>query len=274
MRRGGGRILIGLLLATAAAWAEPAACSIRKGLYDEWLSVSKRASGHKGLTGALLRASPGAPDVEKQQVVDAEYRSYFQCLYDTPLKVDANNNDSFCDPAADRLGSLVCQGVRYLKNGRTGGKDFIEAFPNNRKAGEMLWDLEEIMGPPEKAPVVSIFQPEGPVTRLIDELFLLVLDEKDSATARYLNIWATATGADAKHMDDQMKLLVRESPGVVIKEWPTVRQYQPAIKKLVAEMAATLPKAEMNRIRQQATAFCSKDNLDCPEILKLFGRPE
>jgi len=273
MRTVGSRILIGLLLAAAAR--ADSACSIKKGLYDQWVSLSKRGSGHKGLKDTLLRTPASSPDPDKQQAIDDEYHGYFRCLAETPAKLDDQAAESFCDAAAgDRLGFLVCQGVRHVKTGRTSSKDFINAFPTSRKGAEMIWDLEEIVGAPKAGQMGAIFQPGGPTIKLIDELFLLVLDDKESAAARYFNISATATGADAKHMDEQIKVLLTESPAVVVKEWPTLRQYQPTLKRLLAELAASLPKPEMSKIRRQAATFCAKDNLDCPEIMKLFGSPD
>jgi hypothetical protein len=274
MRRGSGPIWIGLLLVASAAQA-PGACPITKGLYDQWLALARQADGHKGLKGALLRSSPIAPDAAKQQAINEEYQSYFRCLSETPAKLEEQDVESFCDPAAgDRLGLLVCQGVRHVKTGRTSSKDFINAFPSGRKAGEMVWDLEEIAGPKETARLGATFEPEGPALKLIDELFLLLLDDKESAAAKYFSIASTATGAGAKHMDRQIKVLLAESPAVVVQEWPTLRQYLPTLKRLLGEMAASLPKAEMLKIRKQARDFCPQDNLDCPEILKLFGNPE
>lgn len=270
MRTVAGRVLIGLLLAAAAMRAE-SACSIKKGLYEQWGSLSKRASGRKNLKETPLRSGAGSPGPEKQ-AIEEEYREYFRCLAESPIKVDEQTPESFCDPAAgDRLAFLVCQCVRHLKTGRTSGKDFINAFPASRKGTEMIWDLEEIVGAPQTARLGAIFQPEGPAIKLIDELFLLVLDDKESAAARYFSISASATGDDAKHMDQQIKVLLAESPAVVVKQWPTLRQYQSTLKRVIADMAASLPKAEMAKTRRQAAAFCPRDNLDCPEILKLFG---
>jgi hypothetical protein len=52
------------------------------------------------------------------------------------------------------------------------------------------------------------------------------------------------------------------------------RQYQPKLKKVLADMATGLPAAEMQKVRKGFGAFCSKDNPDCPEIVRLFGKPE
>src|SRR3954454_22628622 len=104
MRRAAVPIWIAPLLVAAAAQAQPAACSITKGLYDQWLALDRQASGHKSLKGALLRSSTSAPDPAKQQSIHEEYQSYFRCLSETPATIDEQALESFCDPAAsDRL---------------------------------------------------------------------------------------------------------------------------------------------------------------------------
>jgi hypothetical protein len=103
---------------------------------------------------------------------------------------------------------------------------------------------------------------------------LLVLDDRESAAAKYFNIAANAPAEGSRHVDDQIKMLLRESPSVVVKKWVVLRQYQPKLKKVLADMTASLPKAELQKMRQGLNAFCSKDNPDCPEIVKLFGRPD
>jgi hypothetical protein len=83
-----------------------------------------------------------------------------------------------------------------------------------------------------------------------------------------------ATGDAGRHIDEQIKLLIRESPAVMVKRWVVFRQYQPKLKKVLADMATGLPAADMQKVRKGFGAFCSKDNPDCPEIVRLFGKPE
>jgi hypothetical protein len=277
MRRSGGGALLGLLITAAAASAGPATCTARKGLYEEWLAVSSRATARKGLKDALLHTSPaGSPDLATQQAVAGEYQDLFRCLSDRADEPSEKAAESFCEQAGvDRLGLLVCQSVLYLKTGRTASKDFVDAFPGGRKGAEMIWDLEAITNAlPGERRTAPIFLPRGPAYRLIDELFLLVMDGKETAAAKYFNIAAYASDAGAKHTDEQIKVLLRESPAVVVKEWAVLRQYQPKLKKLLAEMVASRPREEILKMRQGVAGFCSKDNLDCLEILKLFGRPD
>src|SRR5438045_2977336 len=115
--------------------------------------------------------------------------------------------------------------------------------------------------------------PKGPAYKLLDELFLLVLDDKETAAAKYFNMWSAASPTGERYMGNQVQLLLRESPAVVVKEWPVLRKYQPQIKKVVADMTASLPAPELKKMRQGMAGFCGPDNLDCPELLKLVGKP-
>jgi hypothetical protein len=268
-------VFLGLLGVTAATGADGAGCGVRKGLYDEWALSKKnlpRGSGKEALLAAATRA---VDEPEERREVRKKYQAFFQCLSDSAESQDQQALQGICEEAAgDRLASMVCRTVLYLKGGRTGVKDFLDAVPSGRRGADMIWDLEAIAVSGPKAPPPSIFLPKGPAYRLIDELFLLVLDGRDNAAAKYFAIAANASEQGASHTDTQIQLLLREAPAVVVKEWPVLRQYQPMLKKLVAEMSNTLSRAEMLQMRQGVMGFCSKDNLDCPEIMRLIGRAE
>src|SRR5262249_1836326 len=105
-------------------------------------------------------------------------------------------------------------------------------------------------------------------------LFLLVLDDRETAAAKYFNVWSAATPTGDRYITTQVRVLLRESPAVIVKQWPLLRKYQPQFKKVVAEMTASLPAPELKKMRQGLAGFCTPDNLDCPELLKLFGKPE
>jgi hypothetical protein len=265
---------LGLLAAATAAAGDSAGCSISRGLYDAWLALPRLSPAYSNAGGALAASAPSATqEPEKRQTITREYRSYIQCLSEAQ---DQEVGQDWCKPAAgDRLAYLVCRASLYLKSGRTSAREFIDAFPGGKKGAELIWDLGQIAGSDEvKSVTPSVFLPEGPVYKLIDELFLLVLDDRESAAAKYFNIAGSASGDGARHMDEQMKLLLRESPNVVVRRWPVLRQYQPKLKKLLNEMSASLPPADMQKMRLGLASFCSKDNPDCPEITKLFGRLE
>jgi hypothetical protein len=266
---------IALLVASAAHAADAANCGVRKGLYDAWLSVAKLTTNHTPILGSLVPHGQSVSDPSSLEGIDSEYRNYFQCLSDVPLPADDDGGRSLCkDAGVDRLAAMVCQTALYLKTGRTGSKEFLDSLPANKKSAEMVWDLQSISDPVAAGNrYPTIFQPDGPAYKIVDESFVLVLDDKETAAAKYFHIVANATGAAASHVDGQIKIMLREAPAVVVKQWSVLRQHQPKLKKLLSELSAELGPAEMKKLRQGIVGFCSNDNLDCPEILKTFGRP-
>jgi hypothetical protein len=263
-------------VATAVQAADATGCSVRKGLYDAWLSPAKHASHSAPKSGALLASTRPAPDPSSGPEIENEYQAFFECLSDTTLPAGEDGASSLCKGSgADRLAALVCQVALYIKSGRTGAKELIDVLPTSKKGAVMIWDLEAIARANAKRYAVpGIFLPKGPAYKIVDELFVLVLDDKEAAAVKYFHIAGTASGSGARYVDAQIKILLRESPAIVVKHWEVLRQYQPKVKKLLGELAAELPAAEMNKLRQGIDGFCSRDNLDCPEILKLFGRIE
>ena len=147
----------------------------------------------------------------------------------------------------------------------------MDALPAGKKGAELLWDLDSIAtsGAPDKR-FPALFAPKGPAYKLIDEVFVLALDDRETAMSKYFHIAGAAAGPAVPYTDTQIKLLLRESPTLVVKQWQVLRQYQPRLKKLLAELGSP----EMNKLRQGISGVCTKDNLDCPEILKFFGRPQ
>ncbi len=268
MKRAGGLVFLGLLLSNGAAGATPAACTIRKGVYDEWLSLEKRGSSPRKVLKLLGGPRASTPDAASGQAIGEAYQGYFQCLSDTVVKKEEKPPLSFCEGAAgDRLAAFVCQTAAYIKQERAASKEFIDAFPAGKKAGEMIWDLDAIASL-ESSKEAVLFPPKGPAYKAIDELFVLVLDGQESAVSKYFNIAGAASDAGARYMDGQIKVLLLEAPAVVVKQWPTVRQYLPILKKQLQAM----PPEELRKIRLGMAGFCAKDNLDCPEILRTFGK--
>jgi hypothetical protein len=269
-------LLLGLATLTTAAGADSAGCGVSKGLYDGWLASGKRAPAQATKADALIDSAPSvtAPEHGRRQDIGREYQAFFQCLSDSSEHENKAALLAHCKQVeGDRLALLACRTAVYLKSSRADAKEFLDSLPAGKKGAETIWDLAEIAGP-AGAQSASIFLPRGPAYKLLDELFLLVLDDRDTAAAKYFNIAAFATGEGARHIDEQMKLLLREAPAVVVKKWMVLRQYQPRLKKLLADMSASLPPAEMQKMRKGLAAFCSNDNPDCPEIVKLFGKAE
>jgi len=261
MVRAGRLVAVGLFVCALAAADEGTGCSVSRGLYDTWVSLGKSQPARAARADSLVAGAPSAaPEPEKRQTIVQEYQAFIQCLSQAAEHEDKETLQARCKQADDRLANLVCRVTVYVKGERTGGKEFLDALPTGKRGAEMIWDLAEISN--------------ASATRLVDELFLLVLDDRESAAAKYFNIAAYATGEGARHTEGQIKLLLRESPAVVVKKWMVLRQYQPMLKRLMAEMSASLPAAEMQKMRKGLAAFCSKDNPDCPEIFKVFGRAE
>jgi hypothetical protein len=255
-----------------AAGADSAGCGVSKGLYDGWLGITKPSASHKG--GALLDGAPSLPDGERRKAIVKEYRDFFHCLSDTVEHKDLNAVLARCqDVESDWPAWLACRTAAHQKSGRADSKVFLDTLPAGKKGAELIWDLDAIGGGLQDGSA-SIFLPNGPAYKLIDELFLLVLDDQETAALKYMGFAALASGDAAKHMDEQLKLLIRESPAVIVKRWVVFRQHQSTLKKVLAEMTATLTAAEMQKMRRGLGGFCSKDNPDCPEIIRLFGKLE
>jgi hypothetical protein len=268
--------VIGLLLGAAAHAAEPKGCEVHKGLYDSWLSLAKRGTHSGPRIGALLGASRSTPGQDSAQDIYSDYRTFFQCLSDTAVPTDEDGGRSICkQAAADRIGALACQVTLYVKTGRTAGKELLDALPASKKGAEIIWDLDAIAtAGVESNRFPSFFAPQGPAFKIIDEVFMLALDNRETAMAKYFHIVGAASGAGAQYTDSQIKVLLRESPALVVEHWAVIRQYQPVLKKVVAELLSELSAQEMKKVRQGIAGVCNKDNLDCPEIQKFFGLPE
>jgi hypothetical protein len=274
MRRPAPFALVGLLVASAAHAAEPAGCAVRKGLYDAWLSLNKRTTRNfPKFTGSSSRA-PAEPASAEE--IYREYQTFFQCLSDMAVPMSADSRSAMCaDAVTDRIGSLTCQLALYTKTDRTSGAELLDALPAGKKGGEIVWDLDVIAdaGTPDKH-FPPLFAPKGPAYKLIDELFVLALDDRETAMAKYFQIVGAASAAGTQYTDSQIKILLRESPILVVKHWEILRQYQPKLRKLLVELTAELGAADMNKLRHGIASSCTKDNLDCPEIQKFFGRPQ
>src|SRR4051794_41724481 len=120
--------LFGWLVASAASVlhaAEPAVCVVRKGLYDSWLSLSKRAPHTLPRVGALVGVSKSAPEPASALEIHTEYQSLLQCLSDLPAPAGEETAPICKDPAGDRIGALVCQLTQYIKTNRTAGKELL-----------------------------------------------------------------------------------------------------------------------------------------------------
>ena len=118
----------------------------------------------------------------------------------------------------------------------------------------------------------SMFPSRGPSYELVDELFLLVLDEHEQAISKYFNLSTHVTGDKARYMDDQIKLFLHESQFVVMDRWPILRRYKQKLDSVFQMVSNESSPDEMQKIKRAVKTFCEKGNPnpDCPEILKLY----
>ena len=250
-------------------------CSVRKGLYETWLSLGKHTATRPVKGDSMAPRTQTAPDKQTSEGIGNEYQAFFQCLSDAALPADNEGGHSMCkDASSDRLAAVVCEAALYIKTGRTNPKELLDALRASKKSAEMIWDLQMIAESGSLTRPAAIFLPDGPAYKIVDELFVLVLDDKEMAAVKYFQIAGAAVGTAGRHVDAQLKILLRESPAVVVKEWGVLRQHQPRLKQVLAELAREVPAAEMNKLRRGIVGFCTPGNLDCPEILRVVGHPE
>src|SRR5215471_9932856 len=182
-------VLLGIMWSAAAAAGDSAACVIGKGLYEGWLGLAKTGSVRAGGGVPVAGAPTDIPAPERRKAIGKEYQSFFRCLSDSK---DEETVQARCkDVEGDRIALLACHTAAYLKGGRTNAKEFLDSLPANRKGAEAIWDLYAIADTGDAPPV---FQPGGPAHKLIDELFLLMLDDRETAAAKYMMAATLATG--------------------------------------------------------------------------------
>jgi len=259
----------GAFLSALLFGADVSPCQLAKSLYDDRLAIEKQFQAEGPATG--VSPAPGtaaAAPASKLAAIDEEYRHFLAELSHAKVSKDATALHSCCDEASsDRAGALFCQLVTYLNTRRTDSDAFLKTFPSSKKDISMLWTLDAIAGDQGK----SVFPPQGPSYQMIDELFLLVLDEREQAISKYFNLSALATAEKARYMDDQIKLFLHESQFVVVDRWRLLRKYKPKLTSVFQMIVSECSHAEMQKITGAVKAFCKKGNPDCHEILKLYG---
>ncbi len=246
---------------------QPAGCDLRQGAYEEWIAT--KPSGSNG------RAKPALPKAEasKREEIERTYISFVRALseaYGNPAALE-----SCCAAAsADRLGALSCSFATYLARGRTGSAAFVTSLPAGPHELGVLWELDTVFSAAAAAgaEVPGAFGSKRPSERVIEELFLLVLDSNEAAITKFFNI-ATALPADeARLVDTRIELMFREAPSVLVTNWFLLRRYKPKLRAVSRAMLARAGAADRARISKGVEAFCgSKTDPDCQEILRMIG---
>ena len=269
MMRAIALLIAGAVPAALLMGADAGRCRLPKSLYDDRLALTQK-QGPADSTGAggLLPSGKMAPATGKLAVIDDQYRQFLSELSADIDRKDVEAVKACCDVAGgDKAGSLFCQLSIYLTAGRTDAGAFLDQFPSSRKETNMLWDLDGIAGNLGQ----SMYPPKGPGYKLIDELFLLALDERDVAISKYFNIATHVSGEAASYMDGQIRTFLKEAPSAVVNQWLVLRRYRPKLKTAAQTLNATLPPADMQKLVKTVRAFCDKSNPDCPDILKLYA---
>ena len=262
-------LLSAALLLPSLVWsADPGRCQLDRNLYEERLAlVQKQGPADTPATGALLSAGT-TPSANKRTAIDNEYRQFF-----TELTANAQSNDSdslkaCCNRAAnDKAGALVCHLALYLDSGRKESASFLEQYPSTRKEFAMLTELSSVFGDQG----TSLYPPKGPAYKLIDELFLLVLDQRDIAMTKYFALSKQASDDEADYMDAQIRAFLKEAPAAVVNQWLVLRRYRSKLKSAAQSLIASSTPAEMQSLVKTVRSLCDKSNPDCPDILKLYA---
>jgi hypothetical protein len=268
MKRANAVLIAGTVLPALLCGADAARCRLPKSLYDERLSLAQKQGTAEGpVTGGLLPSGKVAP-AGKLAAIDDQYRQFLGELSSSLERKDTEALKACCDQAgSDKAGGLFCQLSLYLAGGRTDAAAFLDQFPGNKKETAMLLDLDAISGSLGN----SMYPPKGPGYKLIDELFLLVMDERDVAIAKYFSLTTHVSGETASYMDGQIRTFLKEAPSAVVNQWLVLRRYRPKLKAAAQSLNATLSPAEMQKVVKAVRAFCDKSNPDCPDILKLYA---
>ena len=268
MRRVIRVLAAGIALAALSFGADDGRCRLGKGLYEDRLAiVLKQGPADGPASGSLL--PPGSTTPEgRLSAIDTQYRQFLTELSSAASHQDKDAVQACCDQAtSDHAGVLFCKLSLYLTGGRTDSVTFLDGFPNNKKETALLWDLDVIAGGTGK----TAYPPKGPSYLLIDELFLLVMDERDTAIAKYFNLATHSSGDASTYMGDQIRTLLKEAPSVVVNQWLLLRRYRTKLKAAAQSLISGSSPAEMQKLVKTVQALCEKGNPDCPDILKLYA---
>jgi len=261
-------ILSGILLpATVLLGADVGRCELTKNLYEDRLALAQKQGPAETAAGALLPAGTNNPS-DRLAGIDSEYHGFFTVLAAAMDARDETEVKACCERASsDRAGALVCSLALYLNEDRKESAPFLEQFPSSRKETNMLWELNSIAG----AAGTKMFPPKGPSYKLVDELFLLLMDERDTAINKYFNLAAHVGGEEAAYMDSQIQTFLKEAPSAVVHQWLVLRRYRPKLKSAAQAIVTSSSTADMLKLVKVVRSFCDKSNPDCPDILKLYS---
>jgi hypothetical protein len=261
----------GLLAILAALPGSTAAveCRLRAGLYqqrkqlesDYAMQVGSDYAAHREIADKL---------VAKMNAIDTEYYRFLYTLADAGARGDrgsmvACSNMAKQDPIARQMAALVW----YLYNGRRECASFTASLPHTKAQLTDFWNLDAIAThgePEEPTSLPGIPLPDGLVEKYVSELFALVTSGNTAAIREYFYIYSNADGEYAEFMQDEVTLLFKDHPDLVLSKWPLFRPYG---KKLGASEGVS--REDYRSIAAKFRSLCeSRRDASCAEILKIF----
>lgn len=248
-------LVVAVLMASRPALSQT--CSLPSGLYSERTRLEEKYAKEVGNDYSQKKAA--ADEIlQQKKSVDQKYLKYMSRVANgTSDTVRACCPPSQQDPVALR----VCSLSSYIKGGRKDVASFLASVPADKASAHSLWVLDEIahsQGPGAEESKIP-FQPLGPVSAYISELYKLVLAGDQNAIRKYFGLFVLADGDAAEQMEDNLEKLLLRKPVLVAENWNIFREYPKALAT-VDEMMA---EGEKRQAVSSILTECSAKNLSC-----------
>jgi hypothetical protein len=248
-------LVVAVLLASRAALSQT--CSLPPGLYSERTRLEERYA--KEVSNDYAQHKTVADDLlQQRRAVDQKYLKYMSRV----ANGDSDTIGVCCPPSQqDPVALRVCALSSYIKGGRKDVASFLASIPADKASAHSLWLMDEMAhsqgsGADEsKIP----FQPSGPVSTYISELYKLVLAGDQNAIRKYFGLFVLADGDAAEQMEDNVEKFLLRKPVLVAKNWNILREYP----KALATVDDMMPEAEKRQAVSSILTECSAKNLNC-----------
>jgi len=235
-------------------------CSLPPGLYSERTRLEERYSKEVG--NDYVKNKAVADDLLRQRrAVDQKYLKYMSRVANgAPETVRGCCPPSQQDPVALR----ICALSSYVKGGRKGAARFLGSVPANEASAHSLWILDEIAHSQGSRTDESKipFQPLGPVSTYVNELYKLVLAGNQDAARKYLSLFELADGEAAEGMEGDIEKLLLRKPALVAENWNIFREYPKALVTVDEMMSEGEKRQAVSSILKE----CSAKSLDCSSL--------
>ena len=249
-----------VLVAVALITARPAlaqTCSLPPGLYSGRTRLEERYVKEVGNDYSQKRAI--ADEIlQQQRAVDQKYLEYMSRVANgTPEIVRSCCPPSQQDPVALR----VCALTSYMNGGRKDVASFLASLPAGKASAHSLWLLDGIahsQGPEVDESKIP-FQPLGPVSTYISEVYKLVLAGNGDAIRKYLGLFVLADGDAGEQMEDNLENFLLRKPALVAENWSIFREYPKALATVDEMMSEGERRQAVSSIRKE----CAAKTLNC-----------